>query len=123
MRLDDLGARQVLRRLGGEAHHQHRPEREVRRVEDGDSNSGGALPHLGEIGARRADDRRDAGIDGGLDVRHHCVRRREVDHDVGLPEIVHELVAGRLERRPEHRADLAAAPVEEDPHRPIVTGR
>ena len=123
VRLDDLCARQVLRCLRGEAHHQHRAEREVRRVEDGDSDSGGALPHLGEIGARRTDDRRDAGIDGGLDVRDDSVRRREVDHHVGLAEIVHELVTCRLERRREHRPDLPAAPVEEEPHRPIVTGR
>ncbi len=123
VRLDDLRARQVLCRLGGEAHHQHGAEREVRRVEDGDSNSGGALPHLGEIGAGRADDRRHACVDGGFDVRHDSVRRREIDHHVGLAEIVHELVTGCLERRREHGPDLPAAPVQEELHRPIVTGR
>ena len=110
VRLDDLRARQVLRRLRGEAHHQHRAEREVRRVEDGDSSRAALSPTLGEIGAARADDARHAGVDGGLDVRHDRVRRREVDHRVGLAEIVRRArdlpprAPARAPTRPSRRA-------------------
>ena len=37
VQLDDLGRGEVLGRLGGEPHHQHGADREVRRVEDGDA--------------------------------------------------------------------------------------
>ena len=81
------------------------------------------LPHARRDRRPMCRRRRDAGVDCGLDVRHDCVRRREVDHRLSLRRSFTSSCARRLERRREHGADLAAAPVEDDPHRPIVTGR
>ena len=51
-----------------------------------------------------------------VDVCDHRVRAGEVDHRVGAAEPVDERVAGRLERRAEYRADLAARAVQNDAH-------
>ena len=84
VQLDDLRARQHLRRLGREAHHQHRSEREVRRVEERDA----ALPPR----ARRARVRSAPVVptthgtpasSARVDVRRDGVGRREVDRGVG----------------------------------------
>ena len=58
--LDDLRVRQHLRRLGGEAHHQHRADREVRCVEEWSRCSTARSCERLDVGAGRADDARHA---------------------------------------------------------------
>ena len=68
--LDDLGRVEVARRLGGEAHHQHGADREVRREEDRHAGLARRRVHLGRVPPARADDARDAGRERAQDVRH-----------------------------------------------------
>ena len=85
MQLDDLALGHVARGLLGELHHQHRPDREVRRHEQV------ALPHAlqrGEVGAGRAHHAVHAGLETGAGVGEGRVGSREVDHHVRVPEHV-----------------------------------
>ena len=112
VQLDDLTTRELRRGLLGEPHHQRGAEREVGCIEDRDLDVADAL----EIPAARADDARHPRLGGRSDVRDDRVGTGEVDHDIGVVERCNELVAVRFERGAEHRADLPAAAVEEDPH-------
>ena len=75
--LDDLRRAEVLHGLGGEADHQHRAEREVRREEDRDPAVPGQGVDARVIGlpAARADDARHTAADRALDVADHGIRR------------------------------------------------
>ena len=100
VQLDDLALGHVPRGLGGEAHHQHRPDGEVRRHEDvgGPAVAPGILgrgAQVVEVEARGPDDRVGAGVEAGPDVRRGGLRGGEVDDDVGSVEQVGE----RVERR------------------------
>ena len=81
VQLDDLRARQVLRRLGGEAHHQHRAEREVRRDEDRPARARApARPRRSRSAARSC--RRSTGLprsSARSTFADHGVRPGEVD--------------------------------------------
>ena len=117
MQLDDLGALEHARRLRGEPHHQHRAEREVRRVEDGQACGPRRLVGRTGLPPGRPDDDRDTGGEAGEHVRLDRVGPGEVDRGVAAGGIgVGDLVAGGRERGREHAADPAAAPVEGDLH-------
>jgi hypothetical protein len=83
---DDLGGLEEPGRLGREAHHQDRPDGEVRHDEDAGR---GRLPepaaHLGQpvlAEAGRADDGVKAPLDAPAEVVHDRARVGEVDDDV-----------------------------------------
>ena len=92
--LDDLGRRHVLGRLGGEAHHEHRADREVR-AEQHLAGTALALERL-HVPPRGPDDAVHARPHAGARVGQGGVRAGEVDHDVQLAEDV-------LERRSQRR--------------------
>src|SRR5829696_7046267 len=117
--LDDLGARQVAGGLGGEAHHQHRSDREVRGVEERDTLLLGEPRQSGRLPAGRPDDARDRSLERRSHVCLHGLRRSEVDDRLGTVEL-DQIVSGRLQRRRQHRTHLAAAPVEGDLHAAAV---
>jgi hypothetical protein len=132
VQLHHLDGLEVRRGLGGEAHHQHRAEREVR----GDQHARGrGLPQptsdlVQPVGVEpgRADHGVDAVLDAVVEVVHHRVGMGEV-HDglgAGLDEHadvvarVHlrdelEVVGGR-DRPADLRADLAPGTQHSDPH-------
>ncbi len=115
VQLDDLGAREEGRGLGGEAHHQHGSHREIRREEDGQTAFARPLVHLVQARAGRSDHARHPGVESAEDVRDDRLRRGEVDRRLGGVAL-DELVPGRLERGCEHASHLAAAPEQADPH-------
>ena len=94
MELDDLGGGEVPGGLLGKPHHQHRADREVRRVEDGDAGLAGLVVDVVGVPPTRADDARDARLDGTQDVRDDGARRGEVDHHVRVGLGCDELVSG-----------------------------
>ena len=110
VQLDDLRAREDLRRLLGEAHHQHGSEREVRCVEARHAGVSGGRVHRVEVESRRSDDDGHAGREARLDVRDDRVGAREVDRDVApagpSAARVDHLVPGVAQRRLEERPDL-----------------
>src|SRR3712207_866371 len=83
VKLDDLSAREVLRRFGGEAHHEDGAEREVRRDQAGDPGLAGARVQRFQVvvaEAGRADDAGDAGRERALDVRDRKSTRLNSSH-------------------------------------------
>ena len=98
---------EIARRLGGEAHHQHRAEREVRRVED--RHAGASRNSLGVPAASCR--RRTARRRRPRRARSRRPRPGRVKSTIASASLerVDERVARGLEARPEHRADLAAA--------------
>ena len=96
--LDDLGAGHDLRRLGGEAHHQHRADREVGRRRRPCPGAPATA-----CAQRRPSDQPvvpmttcTPAVDGQLRVADRLVGEREVDEHVGVVEHVGER---RAERR------------------------
>ena len=93
MHLDHLDGLEERRRGGGEAHHQHGADREVRDDQDADLRVvTEQVSHLGDPGvveARRADD----DVHAVLDAPAHVV-----ESDVGLGEVEGDLGAGLGDR-------------------------
>ncbi len=91
VQLDDLGLGHVLGGLGGEAHHQHRADREVRGQERRWRRAVGARPAASGVQARRAD----------YDVRRRPrrTRRRSPSAVVGVREVDDHVAVGQ-DRRP-----------------------
>ena len=118
--LDDLGAGEDPGGAFGEAHHDDRAEREVRRVEARDARLAREAIELVRVEAGRPDDERDAGLEAAGRVGQHGVRPGEVDRDVApdrpVRAPVHDVVPGVGERGAEHRPDLAGRAEEADPH-------
>src|SRR5215208_2363991 len=113
--LDDLGPRHVPRRLLGQPHHQHRPDREVGRIEQRDAALLRNLVEGLRVPAGGPHHRGNPPLQRAAHVVLDGLRGGEVDHRLRLLE-PHQLMAGRFERRPEHRSDLPASPVEDEPH-------
>ncbi len=75
------------------------------------------LVNLADVETGGADHHRHAGSEAQADIAEHGVGAREVDRGIGLGHIgVDHLVAGSLESRSEHRADLPPRTEERDPH-------
>ena len=85
VQLDDLGLRHVPGRLGGELHHQHRADREVRRDEDV-ARRRSSPASCGEVPAGRPDDRVHARRRRRRGRFERRVGRGEVDDDVDVAE-------------------------------------
>ena len=113
--LDDLRGLEVGRRQLGEAHHQHRADREVGRHEHVRPavpalGGGGRRPQLVEVEAGGPHDRVDAGGDALADVLGGGVGGREVHHHVGgeiAGRVVHFVQELLLHGQQVHRAAAA----------------
>ena len=120
VQLDDLRAREHLRRLLGEAHHQRCSEREVRCVEARHACLAGRRVDRIDVESARSDHDGDALREAGVDVRLDRVGSREVDRDVATtrprPPRVDRLVPCGAQRRLEERPDLSGCAVQRDAH-------
>ena len=117
MHLHDLHGLEVRRSSGGEAHHEHGSDTEVRRDHAADSRGPvepityGRQALIVETGC--AHHWMDPGADGELEIAHHRLGMGEVDHHLGalvdqFPQVVADieagdrLQAGGIEQRPDH---------------------
>src|SRR4051794_11567065 len=126
VKLDDLRLGEILRGLGGKAHHQHCSHSEVRRNEAADDPPPPELVERAEIRGPHpglAAGARDARLEAALDVPSHHVRAREVDR--GIVPVAPRLVAapGRRDLVPclhelgsEGRPHFSVRAVEKDLH-------